>query len=53
MNIHTIALYILVTLTGMVVATFAAYYILNEFVYPGKLQQLDTRGASSDIEALP
>jgi hypothetical protein len=34
MDINKIFTYILVILTGMIMATFAAYYLLNEFVYP-------------------
>jgi hypothetical protein len=39
MNLHKIATYSLVTLTGMILATFAAYYVLNQFVYPSKMRQ--------------
>jgi hypothetical protein len=36
MNINKIFTYVLIILTGMIMATLAAYYLLNEFVYPAK-----------------
>lgn len=42
MDINKILTYALVALTGMIMATFAAYYFLNEFVYPQKLTDIET-----------
>lgn len=43
MNINKIFTYVLVTLIGMIMATFAAYYLLNEFVYPDKQAELESQ----------
>lgn len=41
MNIQKIFTYAIVVLTGMIMATFAAYYFLNTFVYPNKQATLE------------
>lgn len=50
MNINKIFTYALIILTGMIMATLAAYYLLNEFVYP--VNQDDTQNEISASEAL-
>jgi hypothetical protein len=50
MNTYKILNYALITLVGMIVATFAAYYVLNEFVYPLKS---DDVGTVEKLEEVP
>jgi len=48
-TVHKTGVYIIVTLTGMVVAALAAYYILVEFVYPIKGPDIIPRESFSGI----
>lgn len=50
MDINKIFTYALVVLTGMIMAAFAAYYLLNEFVYPKKLANMDEEVARQMAE---
>lgn len=52
MNVYKILNYALITLIGMIIATFAAYYILNEFVYPIKGADVEMQMSAEEVPAV-